>query len=157
LKRDYLETTIPSYLAGRPSRDLLQAARQQITHAWWESRRQGYHLHVSDLVLNEISRGDPDAARRRSIFVNNLQILTLTPEAARLANFILQSKLLPAKATADAVHVSLAAIHKMDLLLTWNCQHIANADIMKALDRVVSSQGFSLPILCTPEELMGVE
>lgn len=42
----YLETTIPSYLAGRLSRDLLVAAHQEITQDWWESRRTDFDLYV---------------------------------------------------------------------------------------------------------------
>lgn len=57
-KRVYIETTIPSYLTARPSRDLLQAARQQITHTWWNSVRQNYDLCISEIVLDEAASGD---------------------------------------------------------------------------------------------------
>ncbi len=64
-KRIYIETTIPSYLAARPSRDLLQAARQQLTHDWWNNERQHYELCISELVLDEAAAGDLEAAARR--------------------------------------------------------------------------------------------
>ena len=43
----YLETTIPSYLTARPSRDLVTAAHQQITREWWDTRRHAFDLFVS--------------------------------------------------------------------------------------------------------------
>jgi hypothetical protein len=61
----YIETTIPSYLAARPSRDLLTAAHQQITRDWWESRAPAFDLYVSEPVLEEAAAGDATLARRR--------------------------------------------------------------------------------------------
>jgi hypothetical protein len=58
----YVETSIISYLAARPSRDLIVAARQQLTHTWWRERRPLFDLYVSQVVLDEILAGDPDAA-----------------------------------------------------------------------------------------------
>ena len=67
-KRVYIETTIPSYLAAWPSRDLLQAARQQITHDWWNNERRNFDLCISKIVLDEAAAGDADAAKRRMPF-----------------------------------------------------------------------------------------
>ena len=60
----YIETTIASYLAGWPSRDLVVAAHQQITKEWWESRTR-FDLYVSKIVIQEVGGGDPDAAKMR--------------------------------------------------------------------------------------------
>jgi hypothetical protein len=65
------------------------------------------------------------------------------------------SGLLPQKATRDAVHIAVSAVHNVDILLTWNCRHIANAAIMRELGDIVTKGGYALPILCTPEELLG--
>jgi hypothetical protein len=59
----YLETTIPSYLTAWPSRDLVKAAKQQITRDWWEERRHAFDLFISEVVLDEAGQGDPQAAR----------------------------------------------------------------------------------------------
>jgi len=61
----YLETTIVSYLTARPSRDLIAAVNQQMTHDWWEDHRGQFALYVSQFVIEEASAGDPDAATRR--------------------------------------------------------------------------------------------
>ncbi len=67
----------------------------------------------------------------------------------------MDSSLLPARATRDAVHIAVSSIHGVDILLTWNCKHIANAEIMKDLAAIVAGCGHEMPILCTPEELVG--
>jgi hypothetical protein len=154
-KRVYIETTIPSYLAAWPSRDLLQAARQQITHEWWTSQRQGFDLCISQIVLDEAAAGDTDAAERRLPFLRNLPLLDITDAVRDVAKVIMGSGLLPQKATRDGVHIAVSSVHGVDILLTWNCQHIANAAIMKELGEVVARCGYELPILCTPEELLG--
>lgn len=154
-KQVYIETTIASYLAAWPSRDLLQAARQQITHDWWSTQRQKYDLCISQTVLDEAAAGDADAAARRSPFLANLPLLNLTDAVKQLAKEIMASGLLPQKATRDAVHIAVSAVHNVDILLTWNCRHIANAAIMRELGDIVTKGGYALPILCTPEELLG--
>lgn len=154
-KRVYIETTIASYLAARPSRDLLQAARQQITHDWWNSRRQGFDLCISQIVLDEAAAGDPDAAQRRLPFLQGIPLLDLTQSVNDVARAIMESGLLPEKAIRDAIHIAVSSVHRIDILLTWNCRHIANAAIMKELGAIVARCGYELPVLCTPEELLG--
>ena len=154
-KRVYIETTIASYLAAWPSRDLLQAARQQITHEWWNSERQDFDLCISQIVLDEAAAGDAGAAQRRQPFLRDLPLLDLTEAVNDVAKAVMDSGLLPQKATRDAVHIAVSSVHAVDILLTWNCRHIANAAIMKELRTIVADCGYELPILCTPEELLG--
>lgn len=60
--RVYLETTVPSYLTARPSRDLIRAARQQLTRDWW-SGRAAFELFVSELVVEECRLATPRPRR----------------------------------------------------------------------------------------------
>src|SRR5580704_12002146 len=151
----YLETTIPSYLTSRPSRDLIVAGHQQITLDWWETQRGAFELYISQLVLDEIGTGDRSAARERLRVVNDLPLLDITSEVAELASSLLASGRIPRKAATDAAHIAIAAVHGMDFLLTWNCAHIANATNAKALASICHAHGCDCPVICTPEELMG--
>ena len=150
----YVETTIPSLLTARLSRDILIAGQQQATRDWWQERRGHYKLHVSGLVLIECRRGDADAAQARESALDGCDILEFSAVAEELARTILASKLIPAKASADAAHIAIAAVHGMDFLLTWNCRHIANAAIVEKVRDVCSKSGFQAPVICTPFELM---
>lgn len=153
--RLYLETTVPSYLTSRPSRDLVIAAHQQITKEWWAIRRKAFRLYISQLVVDEASAGDAVAARSRLSVVSDLPLLDITPDVSTLASAVLASGELPRKAATDAAHIAIAAVHGMDFLLTWNCAHIANAVIGRALARICREHGFECPVICTPEELLG--
>jgi predicted nucleic acid-binding protein len=151
----YLETTIPSYLAGRPSRDLIVAGHQQITHEWWETRRENFGLYASELVLIELRAGDPQIARQRLEFMAGVQLLEISSEILKVADELIVDGPIPRKAVRDATHIATAAVYGCAYLLTWNCRHIANAELLRSLQRVVERHGHQLPTLCTPEQLMG--
>ena len=151
----YVETSIISYLAARPSRDLIVAARQQVTHTWWRDRRRLFDLYVSQVVLNEARGGDPEAAERRVAVLAGLPVLDITPEVAELAAALIARVPLPPRAGADAAHIAVATYHAMDFLLTWNSAHIANAELRSSVEQVCRESGYRPPVLCTPDELMG--
>jgi len=153
--RIYIESTIPSYVVARPARNLLQAARQELTRDWWNLKRQEHELFTSQIVLDEIAAGESETARRRLEITADLPIVDLTSAAEKLAGKILRSGLLPANADGDTAHIALATAHNLDILLTWNCRHIANGAIQVRLRRLVEASGFELPAICTPEEMLG--
>jgi hypothetical protein len=152
--RVYLETTIPSYLTSRPSRDLIIAGHQQVTKEWWENR-DAFQLYISQLVVDEAAAGDPVAARERLKALQGLPLLDITPEATGLALAILASGKIPRKAATDAAHIAIAAVQGMDFLVTWNCVHIANAANARALALICRKHAYECPVICTPEEIMG--
>ncbi len=152
--RIYVESTIPSYVVARPARDLLQAARQQLAKDWWDWERNKHELFTSQVVLDEIAFGEKEMAERRLETMRSVPLLRVTDEVKKLAGKILASALLPATADRDATHIALASVYEMDILLTWNSRHIANAAIRLRLRKVVEAAGFTLPVICTPEELV---
>jgi hypothetical protein len=151
----YVETSVISYLAAHPSRDLITAARQQLTHEWWRVRRPQFEVYISQLVLDESAAGDPEAAARRATVLAGLPLLDVTPAAVALARRLLDMAKLPAQGGADALHIATAACPGMDYLLTWNSTHIANAELRPRIERACRALGYEAPVLCTPDELMG--
>jgi predicted nucleic acid-binding protein len=155
--RVYVETSVISYLAARPSRDLVTAARQQITHDWWRRRRPHFEVFVSQLVLDEARAGDPEAATRRADLLVDLPLVEITSVAVGLARRLIEAAGLPQRAGADALHIATAACHGLEYLLTWNAAHIANAEYRPRVERTCRAHGYEPPALCTPDELMGEE
>jgi predicted nucleic acid-binding protein len=151
----YIETSMVSYLTARPSRDVVAAAHQQISLDWWERRRHDFDLVASLLVVNEARLGNPESAARRLAILQGIPLLEVTAPAQRLAVAIVEKGLLPRTAYPDALHIATAVVHQVDYLLTWNCSHIANAEILPRIAWICESFGLSLPYICTPEELLG--
>lgn len=150
----YVESSVISYLVARPSRNLVATAHQQITREWWQRRRSSFDLYVSVEVLNEIARGDAEAAATRLATVDAVPVLEADEAARSFARAILQSAALPAKAAADAMHIAIATVNGMDFLLTWNCTHIANGRVLRTVAQLSRDLGYEPPTICTPEELM---
>ncbi len=154
-KTVYLETSVVSYLANRPSRDLIVAGHQAVTREWWERRRADFTLYVSEPVLDEASAGDPAAAAQRLSALEGIDVLSVTDEAIEFAAHLLQQGVVPEKAAIDALHVALACTNGIHYLLTWNCKHIANAERFDAIASACLESGYKPPIICTPDELTG--
>jgi predicted nucleic acid-binding protein len=152
--RVYLETSVISYLVGRLNRDIVVLANQELTREWWRNRRGQYDLFVSELVVSEASLGDAELARQRRGMLEGLPLLAVTNEAERLAPLLLRAAALSANATTDALHMAVAAVHGMDYLLSWNCKHIANATIRRAIERQCRLSDLEPPVICTPQELV---
>ena len=152
--RLYLETTIPSYLVARRSRDLRLVADQETTQEWWEQRRHHFDLFVSDLVLREARRGDAQFAAARLEKLRGIAILSASPAAEQLAERLLRDGIIPAIAADDATHLGFAAAHSMDFLLTWNCKHLHNPYLERRIEASCRGCGFPCPVICTPAELL---
>jgi predicted nucleic acid-binding protein len=149
----YLETTIPSYLASRPSRDLVTAAHQQITHEWWNTAKTFYRLYVSEAVIDEIRGGDPEIAVRRLQLVEDLPILEIRDDILELVEIYGKSLGLPDRAQVDLVHIAFAVAYDIDYLVTWNCKHIANGSVIRRLSEINRRLQRPTPVIVTPEEL----
>ena len=154
MPRVYIETTIPSFLTARPSQDVVIAGKQITTRLWWERRAPKFELFVSPFVLEEAALGDVEAAQRRLGALTPLRVLGVDAEVRRIARRLVSAGAIPQRAATDASHLAVATRHGMDFLLTWNCTHLANAQVLPRLQAVLRELGFEPPVVCTPDELM---
>jgi len=152
----YIESSVISYLSSRPSRDVVIAGRQAISHDWWENHRHRFELRISILVEEEINRGDPLAAKLRNEKIIDIPSLSISDEAIIIAELLLSQNAVPKGSEEDALHIGIAAAQGADYLLTWNFKHINNAETKSAITQLVESCGYKCPQLCSPEELGGI-
>jgi predicted nucleic acid-binding protein len=150
----YLETTVPSYLAAMASRDLIIAAHQKITHDWWQTANERFDLYISEAVLAELREGDQEAVKKRSQIIEHIPVLAVNEDIRTLTFHYLKNLGLSGKAQADIPHFAFAVSYEMDYLVTWNCSHIANGQIIKRLADVNTVIKRPTPIIVTPEELI---
>lgn len=151
----YIETSVVSYLRQKPTKEVVAAAHQLLTHQWWDNERMKYELVVSQYVIDEASAGDPTLAADRLSVLADIPRLPSDPEIDRIADEIMSRAILPSHAAVDALHIASVAHHRIQYLLTWNCKHIANAKILPRVYQVLTDLGVPHPIICTPEELIG--
>lgn len=151
----YLETSIVSYLTARLSSDIITAGHQLTTLDWWETQREKFDVLASELVIQEAALGDTQMAQKRLEVLNGIEILAVTSEARDLAKTLVAKNALPQKAALDALHISIAAVEKVDFLATWNFKHIANARMKAKIEEAIRAEGFAPSQICTLEELSG--
>lgn len=149
----YIESSVVSYLVARPSNDLIKAARQAITEAWWADSLHHYSIYVSELVEQEIAQGHPGAAEKRLAITENIPNLSVSQEAQSIAQQLLSMKAIPPNSEEDALHIGIAAANGIEFLLTWNFKHINNASTKTVIRNVIEELGYQCPELCSPEEL----
>jgi predicted nucleic acid-binding protein len=150
----YLETSILSYLAALPSRDVVTAGRQVVTRRWWETEREKYALVISEAVEAECERGDPEMVKRRQDLLDGVSLFPVNERILRVARLLVGPRALPETAGTDAVHIAAAAVEECEFLLTWNFRHIANVRIRRKVERILANYGYTKTTICTPEELV---
>lgn len=151
----YIETTIVSYLVARSSRDLILSAHQQLTREWWENERVRYRCIASEEVLREAMQGEQEMAQARIKALEEVRVIGITAEVEAMAATFMATGALPPTMRPDATHLAAATLSGADYLLTWNCRHLANAHVLRRLQKEAERRGWMLPGVCTPLELMG--
>lgn len=152
----YLESSVISYLSNRLSRDYLVSAHQRLTREWWETKRTDFQIFVSSLVIEEISQGDQEQASKRLSVIAELPIIEPDYEAKELARLYIARGAIADVASDDALHMATASVKALDYLLSWNCKHIANERVRRAIERLNEECERPTPFICTPLELMEI-
>lgn len=150
----YVETTVVSYYVARRSRNALTAERQRLTREWWKRALPKCEPFISAQVMQEINRGDAQAASRRVRAVAEMAVLEATVDVEGLAEEYFRQIDLPETSRADAYPLALACRHTMDYLVTWNCRHIAGGRVRRIVEQINALRSIHTPQICTPEELM---
>ncbi len=153
----YVETTVIGNIAGRLHPDPVIAAHQQITRNWWAIAPRRCRLFTSQIALDECGSGDPDAAGERLDIIRPVELLDTTDEAKALARALMDRLAVPASQPRNALHVSIAAVHSVEFIVTWNFKHILNPHLQAKIADVCRDEGYRPPVICTPQQLLESE
>jgi hypothetical protein len=152
----YVETSVPSfYYEARPEPEMV--ARRLWTRHWWDVIRPNFEAVTSLAVLEELGRGRYPARRQALALVKDLPVLPFEPAIADIVEVYVLQHVMPQDPVGDALHLAMASYHKCDFLLTWNCQHLANANKFGHIKRLNTKLGLHVPALVTPLELGGCD
>jgi hypothetical protein len=155
-KRAYVETTIPNfYYDFRESPAV--ASRREATRRWWPTAAERYDLVTSMAVVDELSAGTSNMTGLRLSLLAHLPKLPLLSAVGDIVQVYLENKLMPAKPSGDALHLALASFFECDLIVTWNCRHLANPNKAEHIRRVNARLELGVPTLVTPLELLKEE
>lgn len=155
MKSIYLDSGVISYYTARLSEIPLTLADQLMTHRFWDYMiLKKFKVFVSELVEFEIGKGDTEASAKRIDVIKNYPILKISDESLALARKYIKEFNLPLKAKADAIHISLACLNKIDYLVSWNCRHIANDEVKEKLRAYNFRHGIFLSKIRMPDDMI---
>ncbi len=112
-------------------------------------------LFTSRVVRDECRLGDPRESKKRLAIAGTMGDLVVAIAAQELAKQLVQRGALPARADADALHLALAAVHRMEYLVSWNCRHIVNTHVLNQAFRIFELAGYNVPFVSTPDVFLG--
>ena len=151
----YLETSFVSYLTGRPTTREPVASWQAASRQWRAAVAPSCDLFVSDYVHEEAQKGNADQVAQRTNVLRDIPNLVVNdPRIGEIAQALIREHALPENETMDAYHIATAAFFGMDVLLTWNCKHIANEFTLPKTYLLLNKMGFRPPVIVTPKRFM---
>jgi hypothetical protein len=130
-------------------------ARREWTRSWWNAATKRLALATSVAVFDELSRGEFPSRASCLELVATLPVLAIDASVLEIVNAYIRHGVMPAEPVGDALHLALAAYHRCDFLVTWNCAHLANANKFSHIRRVNGLLGLLTPAQVTPLELLG--
>ena len=152
-RRAYVETSIPSfYYEIRSEPEMV--ARRNWTREWWDEQSHHCELVTSLAVIEELERGNYPTKEQTLSLIEALPILPVEDPIPEIVEVYISRKLMPADVIGDALHLALASYHHCHFLVTWNCQHLANANKFDHIRRVNTILGLFVPMIVTPFVLL---
>ena len=153
-KRIYIETTIPSaYYTLRT--DDVSLNRQKLTRQWWDEYANLFTLTSSTAVVQELRRGSDQIILNRISLLEGVELFDPTVEISQIAQIYVERLIMPQEPQGDALHLAIASFYRVDILLTWNCTHLANPNKFDFITRINGELGLTTPELKTPHDYLG--
>ncbi len=109
-------------------------------------------------TLREL-REAPEAVRNRLLEVpeDHVVVLADTQEAFDLAEAYLRRGIVGPGSRADALHVALATVGRVDVFVSWNFRHIVNLGRIRLFQAVNLESGYALIEIRSPREVLDYE
>ena len=147
--RVYIETTIPSFYYTLRT-DNQSLAMMNWTRQWWSELAPRFTLVTSPAVIAELRRGTGENTARRISLLNDVELVEITQQVEDVARIYIERLVMPNDPGGDAIHLAAASVHRTDVLLTWNCLHLANPSKIEHIRLVNYELGLPIPLLTTP-------
>lgn len=146
----YLETTVPNYVFNEHLPEEQKVAKK-ILKLVKEGEIEGF---ISEVVVRELNKAPEPRRSKLQKLVSNIKVLEVTPEARKLAQAYVDAKIIPKSKLDDALHIAVASLAKVDLLASWNLEHIVKAKTKMEVAEINNGKGYHTPVIVRPEEVV---
>lgn len=146
----YLETSVPNFLFAEDAPE-----KMQITKKFFNSEVGKHKCHISDLVIGEFDRAPEDKRDKLKATVSKygLRLLKTTDECKELGRKYVRAGIIPKKYQPDALHISIAVVNRMDVIVSWNMQHIVKLKTIVGVNKINKKLDYPEILINTPEEV----
>lgn len=146
----YLDTSIINFLYTNDSLEYRKA-----TEVFFEEvvAKNKIDTYISNVVIDEINKTEDEDKRNILLgtFEKYANIKTLLAEnetaneiASLGENYIING-IIPPKKVADSLHIAYSTVFQMDILLSWNFQHLANVSKEQKIIILNRTLGYNYP------------
>jgi len=153
-KTVYVDATIPNFLYDQ--REEAQVF-VKVTTTWWKEERHFFEIWASEATLDEVGSGSYPHKVQAIECASQLQLLPPDPAIIEIAQTYIDQYVMPHSLKGDALHLAYASFYKMDFLLTWNCNHLANANKHQHIAILNTRLHLAVPEITTPFQLFHEE
>lgn len=145
----YLDTSVPS--AYYDERD---KAIQRETIYFFEKKLKGYEMYISEVTIAELHRTQTPSRRKQLLtLVEGVTILPKTETSEELADLYVKKRIIPLRYRVDAVHIAIATLRGIDILVSWNFDHLVKHKTRKMVAEANSLKGYNPIDIVSPQEL----
>lgn len=152
-KSVYIETSIPSFYYETRD-DVFCIAMREWTRDWWKEEKSQFDCFISEIVINELQQGNYPCKQEKLDLIKGIKILDVHYDIENIVEEYIRHYIMPQKNIGDALHLAMCSFYKIDFLLTWNCQHLANANKKEHIRKINDQLNIFTPELVTPYELI---
>jgi len=124
-----------------------------VTRKWWQQEKDNFKIWISEETFNELSDGDYPRKDEVLQFVSEIAVLQPAEEITQIAQIYIDNYLMPKALKGDGMHLAYSSYYKIDFLLTWNCNHLANANKRQHIRIINARLNLPTPEIITPLEL----
>jgi predicted nucleic acid-binding protein len=155
-ERVYVETTSPTFYHTLRT-DAESVARMHWTRQWWAEYASQFELFTCPAVIVELQQGSSEKTTERLELIGAIPLLDINDAVERIVTTYIDRRVMPNDAGGDALHLAVASHCRMDVLLTWNCRHLANPNKLGHIRAVNHELGLPTPLVTTPLNYVGGE
>ena len=150
----YLDTSILNFLFAEddvPKRDITAKFFDQL-HIIADQ------VFISDEVIKEIGRAPEPIRSQLMGLLEKIKplLLEFDIEAEELAKRYVREGIIPERYKSDAIHIAIAVINKVEVIISWNFEHIVKLKTRIMVNEVNRSFGYHDIEICSPNEVVEI-
>ncbi len=148
----YLETSVFNFVFADD-----EPKRRDLTKKYFNAlQREGTAIYSSTILIDELNAAPEPIKGKLLSLLEKYQpvILLLDEEVKELAAKYVEEKIIPQKYIEDAYHLAVASVNDIDVIVSWNFQHIVKLKTKIEVNGVNKLLGYHEIEIVSPEEVI---